>query len=1147
MNHLTNQGDKVIPTEHTAKPAAASKIGRFALLRGLLTGKGSRLSKISQGTGAGGRGGRALNPSIGGFVVSVRRSGQTFQPVSRLKCCVPALLCALVGAFVCTSVARAETPKLISYGSFGDTEPFGVEVDQSTSDVYVSSLPQTRPASINKFDVSGKLMSPSPFGEQSGFVFYSGVAVNPTSGDVYVVESVVNGVTFEGNQQIDTYDPSSGALLSSFPIPGAANYFGLLTYVQIATDSSGNVFLPNAPSNEVQEYSPNGTLLQTFTGSGAGALREPTGVAVDTAGNVWVADGGNNRIEELSATGTSIADIESEGVQALALDAHGDVFAIVENTADFCGSQAPPCYHLVEYSSAGAQLADVGAGLFGPRAHQLFEGTDMLAVNELSGRVYVTDGKKNVVWVFGPPTAPIVGRELTAEVGTSEAKLGALVTPGGIATSYRFEYGATEAYGQTTPFPVGSVGEGITPSTVWAAASGLATGATYHYRVVATNELGTVEGADQTFTTETSAQASCPNEQMREGFSARLPDCRAYELVTPPTKASTEPDDEFVRNGELGNHAASDGSRMSYLAVQILPGSRSGGESYLSTRDANGWSSENVTPLQSYTGERCTQTDGGMAAYSADLSKGVMSVGGSEPIYSYHEGGCGAEGVEVVSGEPQGYKNLLLRDNTTGVYQLINVLPPGVTPRNANFKGASSDLSHVVFDERARLTANAPAGGVHDLYEWTGGTVRLVTVLPNDAPVAGSLADDWEVDPHVVSADGSRIFFTADGNLYVRVNGSSTVQVDASQAGGSGGGGQFAGASADGSLVFFTDDASAGLTSDTQPGSGTNLYRYDLETGQLTDLTPAGAEFRGVIGVSKDGSYVYFVALGSLATGATSGEENLYVSHSGTTTFITTEYRNILGNGARVSPNGAYLAFTSYERLTGYDNTDANTGRPDREIFLYSAATNRLVCASCDPSGEAPTAGGAGISGDILTGGLPKSSHFLSDSGRLFFDTAEALLPSDTNGQIDVYEYEGGQLHLISAGTSSSHSLFLDASESGNDVFFLSRQALVSQDTEEEAGVIYDARVGGGFPALSSPPPCTTADSCRSASSPQPSIFGSPASATFSGAGNVTPTPVSAKTKKKKITKCGKGFVKKKGRCVKTSKKAKKSNRKGRR
>ena len=189
----------------------------------------------------------------------------------------------------------------------------------------------------------------------------------------------------------------------------------------------------------------------------------------------------------------------------------------------------------------------MGAGNFGASGETKHRFYSMVAVNQASGRVYVIDGEKENIWVFGPPTAPVVGREFTAEVGASEAKLGALVNPGGIQTTYRFEYGPTSAYGSSTPFPEGSVGEGLESHAVWASASGLAPGSTYHYRVVASNELGTVYGPDQTFTTLTAEQAACPNEQLRGGFSARLPDCRAYELVTPPVKSSSQ----FDARGEL--------------------------------------------------------------------------------------------------------------------------------------------------------------------------------------------------------------------------------------------------------------------------------------------------------------------------------------------------------------------------------------------------------------------------------------------------------------------------------------------------------------------------------------------------------------------------------------------------------------------
>jgi hypothetical protein len=236
--------------------------------------------------------------------------------------------------------------------------------------------------------------------------------------------------------------------------------------------------------------------------------------------------------------------------------------------------------------------------------------------------------------------------------------------------------------------------------------------------------------------------------------------------------------------------------------------------------------------------------------------------------------------------------------------------------------------------------------------------------------------------------------------------------------------------------------------------------------------------------------------------------------------------------------------------LTGYDNVDAESGLPDEEVYLYDAQTSQLACASCDPSGARPVgveAGSEGSSGQLQVGSALTSgtwfagylppwtterhqSRYLSDSGRLFFDSSSALVPQDINGKVDVYEYEpaglgncgssgstlspvsGGCVGLISSGTSLDESAFLEASETGNDVFFLTTEKLVGQDVDTALDV-YDAHVcSTGWSCVTasvSSPACVTADSCRSAPVAQPPIFGSPSSATFSGAGNVsTASPV---------------------------------------
>jgi NHL repeat len=1066
----------------------------------------------------------------------------------------PALGMIAVVLALAAGVAHAEVPRLVPLGQFESEGALGVAVDNSTSisdssrsDVYVAgflNLSAFTPGHLHKFDGAGHTLSPASFGEAFG---YSGTAVSPVNGVVYALDA------FE--HEIHEYDPESGvSLSSSFKVPSFSNLdlgFFSATVVQIATDPAGHVYLPVVPENKVVEYSEEGVELKEFTGgSGAGALKAPTGVAVDSAGNLWVADAGNERIEELEPSGEPHTVIPAEGVQSVALDGHGDVFAIVNNFADFCGSLEAPCSHLAEYGPNGVQIADVGAGLFGVfgARSNLRAIPDMLAVNESSGHVYVTEygtsekeGDHSRVFIYTSPVPPRLENELATEVGASEAKLGAVVNPGGIGSAYRFEYGTTTGYGRSVPVPEGDTGGGFRSRTVWAGAPGLQPGTTYHYRVVLTSPLGpVVEGKDHTFTTETAAQAACPNGQLRTGFSASLPDCRAYELVTPPNRQSAEPNpakkDGSVESSFEHNFAAVDGNRLAFQAEDVFPGSPSGAKPYVATRGPDGWSVENVFPPTNYYGYKCNDRNAG--GYSADLTRTLLSIASTGPCGPVHE---------LVAGEPQGVNNLFVRDNTSSSYQLVDLTPPETVPAEPTLIASSSDLAHVVFEDEAKLTPNAMAGA-KNIYEWSAGGVRLSTVLLNGTPVAGSFAG--------IAPNGSPVFFTYEGRLYARVNGTETVQIDASQAGGPGGGASFISASADGSQAIVSDDPLAGLTADTRPASGVNLYRYDFATRRLTDLTPAEhVELKSVLGVSEDGSYIYFEARGSLALGATQGQANPYVWHAGATTFTTTFISALAGvsrEQLEVSRDGLFLSFATTQKLTSYNNADAITGSPDPELYVYSAASNSLSCATCNLSGAPPTGG------PRLETQRPQAARNLSDNGRFFFETTEALLPADTNGKQDVYEFESygvgscseptGCVLLISTGTGAQDTWLIEASPSGNDVFLRETQKLVPRDTVSEMHTIYDVRMDGGLPEPTAPPPCTTPEACRTASPPQPSVFSAPASQTFSGAENLTPAAAPPPAKPKpKPKRCEKGYVKKKNKCVKAKhgRKAQKTNRKG--
>jgi hypothetical protein len=504
-----------------------------------------------------------------------------------------------------------------------------------------------------------------------------------------------------------------------------------------------------------------------------------------------------------------------------------------------------------------------------------------------------------------------------------------------------------------------------------------------------------------------------------------------------------------------------------------------------------------------------------------------------------------------------------------------------------------------------------------NVYEWSGGRLQLVNVLPDGKPAREGLnatlggqstigeAASGSV-ARAVSNDGRRIAWTWGQpyvktitgefryyrGLYVRdmVEG-RTLRVGGRKA-------LLQTMNSDGSRIFFLEEG--------------ELYEFNFATDTQTDLTANhGADESNagvkelVSDVSEDGSSVYFVATGVLAKGAVSDGDNLYLLHddgSGwSTRYIATlssedekswfsSHRGDEGSpglpriSSRVSPDGRYLTFMSNRQLTGYDNTDAVSGQPDEEVYLYDAASNRLACASCNPSGARPVGvldegegqllvdrlspkvwgeldahwlAGSVPGWDISGGGLETGSYqprYLSNSGRLFFDSPDALVPQDTNGLEDVYQYEpdgvggcvstnttfsersGGCVDLISSGKSSAESVFYDASENGDDVFFLTASRLTTADYDTSLDV-YDAHVCSTWApcivAPVSPPPCTSGDSCKAAPSPQPEIFGPAPSATFSGTGNV-------------VEEAKKGVVKGKGKTKrKKHAKAKQKRRKG--
>ncbi len=470
--------------------------------------------------------------------------------------------------------------------------------------------------------------------------------------------------------------------------------------------------------------------------------------------------------------------------------------------------------------------------------------------------------------------------------------------------------------------------------------------------------------------------------------------------------------------------------------------------------------------------------------------------------------------------------------------------------------GVSDDLSHVIF--------NHGLSGLREsaMYELTPGSPRPVSVDNTGAPTPRDSC------PASTSADGRVIVFTAGCNvgrlqLFARVAATTTVAVSGSECTrtSSDPGGacnapaaaSFAGASSDGSRVYFTSTQQL-LNSDTDQTN--DLYECKIPPGtpapvgaanpcaSLSEISSAasGADVQYLLSASEDGSRVYFVAHGVLAANlgandlqAIAGANNLYVwekdaAHpAGKTTFIAGLENN--GVGGKTTADGQYLVFSTAARLLASDTDEV------ADIYRYDAETGALLLLSTDTDGAGGNEPGfeASLRGKAMT----------PDAGTVIFETAEALSPADTDGVADVYEWHEGQVSLISKGGGSP----IGITSSGKDIFFLTSQALTAGDSGTEAD-IYDARVEGGFP-VATPAPCS-GEACQGTLALQPQAPGASASTAFNGPGsppagetppaNPKPKPLTQAQKLAKALKACKSKHNKKKRTA-CEKRARKTNR----
>jgi hypothetical protein len=586
----------------------------------------------------------------------------------------------------------------------------------------------------------------------------------------------------------------------------------------------------------------------------------------------------------------------------------------------------------------------------------------------------------------------------------------------------------------------------------------------------------------------------CPNAAFRTGPSEDLPDCRAYEQVSPVVKSGYDAVPRvFFLQYPAEAAPSSELPELAYMSNGSFAGALGNlsPDAHLSVRTPTGWQTSELTPATPQP------SPFGHVGYdfSEDLSQAVLKVPG--------------QALTPLPGGDGTLTNLFLR-HANGSYSLVNTQPPSeLAPAGAEcqefveaclqlfdlpaFAGASSNFEHVLFEANDSLAGtSAPGGFVNNLYESASGQLRLVGILPDGSvAAAGAVAgaggsdpvrynptatEEWSDVSHAISASGERVLFeaAADGGgpdpsqngmteLYDRLAGAETVEVSTPAVGAAPTNptpepSQFWAASSDGATVFFT--SSAELTSASNTGTANNsqdLYRYDVEDPDaLSDLTvdtnpsdaATGAGVEGVVGASDDGSYVYFVATGQLVGGkGVDGQPNLYVSHSNTPTgtpevsFIATlseadydDWTSIpVDLDAYVTPDGRHVAFMSRNSLTGYPNEGYS------EVYEYSATTGSLTCASCDSSNAPPTGNAyIGATMEHHTSTPFYQPRVLSDEGgRLFFSSPDPLVAGVASPYEKVYEYEqDGDGSCISvSGCRYLISSGASGTREGEDVF----------------------------------------------------------------------------------------------------------------
>lgn len=1071
---------------------------------------------------------RALVPSGGGLTVGGSASATTATLVDG-------------GAYEVCKAAAGDVCKEGGAGSgigeMGESNDFyresagGITVSQpdgnpTTGTVFLADTGNHR---VNTYNLDGT--TPDSFGAS---VFAAGVVGGPT-GIAVDSRGVVYASNSKNNHEIERYDSQNAngggvgflAPIASPPLISSVGEPALA--VDPDTDGAG----PDTDVLFALQHTNNGLVAQQFGPLNAPGLTVPPSAADDehgTSSKLFTTTAGLALDESdgrLYVTAENGAGQAADGVYVLdnpgpppaaALDSLSDITSHSVTAQATISPNGPPdtSYHL-EYSLDGSNWKSTQSIVLGnqkaPQAVEALldppggglEPSTFYHLRLVAKRPLIAAIVTSQMTFTTLPAPPIVETTGSPVRTATAARLEGRVDPNGTAATYSFEYGTQ---GPCDANPCASTeahaaGSGKETELVSQQLTGLESGTTYHYRVLADNgNPGSPSfGGDMTATTYAS------NAPLSHGHLSGPPGSdRAWEQVNQPDTGGNQVQEAFGFSAE--------GNRALFRIAGGTPDSETGSlfAFFFSERTPSGWQVKQITPQR------------------------------SELVGANWEGTLGNDDLSaIVSGNTEYTRNeaVVWRFDPFGQPAKLFQLSPQQEYRRTI--GLSADGTRTVVLIKGQADPAYPGATGEELYDVSSGAPHLVNLLPGGAvPACGvgsagpSAYSVPRQETHWVSPDGSLVFFPSRGDdchsapqLYVRdIEAEETKLISGPTVSGPSCGVAFLKGTPD-ATFFWTQSRLA--AQDTAPAdcSGSadgDVYRYGLSDGSLECVTCAVAGLDADVSVSTgsfgagpadiavadNGSRVYFSTSTRLLPGAPrDGEPGAYRVNvaSGDLAYIGpgSQVGQTTSDGNAITPDGSVLMFRSSG--PGLNALGGQQNGGTAQFYRYDDRDRSLICVSCPADGSPPL---SGVSGG--NSAVPVAASAEGDT--VAFTTPTPLVGADLNtavpGQqaeagVDAYEWRDGRLLLITDGisdwTKGGMPQLSGISASGRDIFFLAA-AQYTQDALDGYQRLYDARIGGGFEFPKPPPPCPL-EVCQGTPKGAPEEA-APGTGSFSGPGNAS-------------------------------------------